>query len=77
LKVVLDMLKNKDRFVKIEGYCILALIVGALVLSGGIGLSILNPKGISAILAMLGSVISFVAIVALIFVWLIKEFKGE
>jgi len=71
------MLKNKDRFVKIEGYCILALIVGALVLSGGIGLSILNPKGISAILAMLGSVISFVAIVALIFVWLIKEFKGE
>ncbi|MCD6226309.1 MAG: hypothetical protein J7J93_00745 [Candidatus Aenigmarchaeota archaeon] len=77
MKVVLDMLKNKDRFVKIEGYCILALIVGALVLSGGIGLSILNPKGISAILAMLGSVISFVAIVALIFVWLIKEFKGE
>jgi len=77
LKVVLDMLKNKDRFVKIEGYCILALIVGALVLSGGIGLSILNPKGISAILAMLGSVISFVAVVALIFVWLIKEFKGE
>lgn len=71
------MLKNKDRFVKIEGYCILALIVGALVLSGGIGLSILNPKGISAILAMLGSVISFVAVVALIFVWLIKEFKGE
>jgi len=77
LKVVLDMLKNKDRFVKIEGYCILALIVGALVLSGGIGLSILNPKGISAILAMLGSIISFVAVVALIFVWLIKEFKGE
>ncbi len=77
MKVVLDMLKNKDRFVKIEGYCILALIVGALVLSGGIGLSILNPKGISAILAMLGSIISFVAVVALIFVWLIKEFKGE
>jgi len=77
LKVVLDMLKNKDRFVKTEGYCILALIVGALVLSGGIGLSILNPKGISAILAMLGSVLSFVAVVALIFVWLIKEFKGE
>ena len=71
------MLKNKDRFVKTEGYCILVLIIGALVLSGGIGLSILNPKGISAILAMIGSVLSFVAVVALIFVWLIKEFKGE
>lgn len=74
---ILGMLKSKNKYEKAEWYCILSLIVGALILSLGIGLTILNPKGISAILAMFGSLISFLATVALIFVWLIKELKSE
>jgi len=74
---ILGMLKSKNKYEKAEWYCILSLIIGVLILSLGIGLSILNPKGISAILAMLGSLFSFLATVALIFVWLIKELKSE
>jgi len=71
------ILKGKSRYEKIEGYCILTLIVGAIMLSTGIGLTIITPKGISAILAMLGSLISFLATAALLFVWLFKELQGE
>jgi len=67
------ILKSKTRYGRIEGYCVLVLIVGAIMLSAGIGLTIISPKGISAVLAMLGSLISFLATVALIFTWLAKE----
>ncbi len=71
-----DIFKG-NRYEKMEGYCIIVLIIGALMLSAGIGLSAINTKGISAIMAMLGSVISFLATVALILVWLFKELQGE
>jgi len=74
---ILDILKSKNKFEKIEGYCILILIVGAIILSVGIGLTILDPKGVSAITAMLGALISFLATVGLIFTWLIKELLGD
>ncbi len=72
-----SMLKSKDKYERAEGYCIVFLITGVSLLSLGIALSILNPKGIPAVTAMLGSLISFLATVGLIFVWLIKEFTGE
>jgi len=55
----------------------MVLVAGALMLSVGIGLTVISTKGIPAILAMLGSLISFLATVALIFVWLFKELQGE
>lgn len=77
LRNVLDMLKGKDKYETAENYSILFIVVGAVVLSAGIGLTILNPKGISAIMAMLGSLMSFLATVALILIWLAKELFGE
>jgi hypothetical protein len=76
LKKILK-LNSKNKFERVEGYCILSLIAGSLVLSLGIGLSILNSKGFSAILAMVGSLVAFLSTVALIFTWFIKDFKGE
>lgn len=74
---ILGMLKSENKFEKIEGYCILVLIVGTVMLSAGIGLTILDPKGISAITAMLGSLITFFATVGLIMTWLIQELFGD
>jgi len=71
------MLKSENNFEKMEGYCILVLIVGTVMLSAGIGLTILDPKGVSAITAMLGSLISFLATVGLIMTWLIQELFGD
>lgn len=68
------MLKSKNKFEKAEGYVIMAMLGGAIILSLGIGLTIINTKGISAILAMSGALISFLATVALIGVWIVKEF---
>jgi len=73
----LGLFKGKTRYEKIEGYCIVIIIAGAVMLSAGIGLTVITPKGIPAIMAMLGSLISFLATVALIFVWLFKELQGE
>ena len=70
-------LKSKDKLERVEGYCILFLLIGSVVLSLGIGLSILNSKGISAILAMVGSLVAFISTIALIFTWFAKDMKGE
>lgn len=71
----LPKLKGKDKFETAENLSILFIVIGAAVLSLGIGLTILSPKGISAILAMLGSFISFISTIVLILIWLIKEFR--
>lgn len=77
LDTLRGMIRKKDRYEKMEGYSILFLIVGALILSLGIGLSALNPKGLSAVLAMLGALTSFLATVSLIFVWLLQELTSD
>jgi len=74
LKNVLGMLKGSGKYETAENVAIALIIVGAVMLSAGIGISIVQPKGVAAILAMVGSFVSFVATVALIFVWLAKEF---
>lgn len=71
-----EKIKGKDRYETIENYSIVAIAVGVLILTAGFLLSILNPKGISAILLMLGSFVSFVSTVILVFIWFVKEFKG-
>jgi len=72
----LGKLKGKDKYETAENYSILSIAVGAAILSTGIGLTVLTPKGIPAILAMLGSLITFVSTVVLIVIWLVKEFSG-
>ena len=66
-------LKGKDKYETVENYSILFITVGAIVLAAGIGLSALNTKGISTILAMLGSLISFLFTIVLILIWFAKE----
>ena len=70
-------LKSKDKLEMAEGYAIVSIFAGGIILSLGIGLSILSTKGISAILAMLGSVLAFLSTLALIIVWLVKEWRSE
>lgn len=68
---------GKGKLARAENYCIYGVLAGTIVFSTGIGLSILNPKGISAILAMIGSFIAFMSTISLVIVWLIQEWKGE
>lgn len=71
-----EKIKGKDRYETIENYLIVAIAVGVLILTAGFLLSILNPKGISAILLMLGSFVSFVSTVVIVIVWVVKELRG-
>ena len=77
LKNVLGMLRGKDKFETVENFSILFICLGALILSSGIGLTALSTRGIPAILAMLGAFVSFLSVVVLIFVWIVKEFFGD
>ncbi|MEM5879090.1 MAG: hypothetical protein QXU74_01180 [Candidatus Aenigmatarchaeota archaeon] len=78
MKLGLDMLKEKlkgkDKFETAENYSILGILAGIVLLSSGFLLSILNTRGLSAVLLMLGSFLSFISTVALVLVWLIREF---
>ncbi len=73
---LLSKLKGKDKYETVENYSIAAILIGGLILSSGIALTAITTKGIPAILAMLGSLISFLATVVLVFSWLVKEFKS-
>ena len=73
----MDRLKGKNKSETTENYVIAIILIGALMLSAGIGLSTLSPNGIPAILSMLGSFITFTFTIILILLWLVKEFKGE
>ena len=75
--ISLPQLKGKNKYETAENYSILFIVIGAIILSSGIGLTVLGSKGIFAILAMLGSLIAFLSTVALIFVWLVKEIFGS
>ena len=77
MRNVLGMLKGKDKYETLENCSILFIVIGAAMLSSGIGLTVINPKGFSAILAMLGALVSFLSIVVLIFTWIVKELRGE
>jgi hypothetical protein len=73
----LSSLKGKDKLETAERISIASIIFGALIFSLGIGLTIVTPRGIPAILSMLGAAISFVFTVLLIFIWFIKSWKGD
>ena len=71
-----EKIKGKDRIETWENYSILLIVLGAAIMSIGLGLTILTPKGIPAILAMMGSALSFLSTVSLIIAWLVREVKG-
>jgi hypothetical protein len=77
LKNVLGMLKGKDKYETAENYSVLFITIGALVLAAGIGLSAISARGIPAILAMMGSLITFLSTMILIFIWFVKGFIGK
>ena len=69
-------LKGKDKAETMENYSILFIIIGALVLSFGIGLSVLTER-ISVVFAVFGAWTVFISTVALIVIWMKKEFGSE
>ncbi|MBI2542855.1 MAG: hypothetical protein HYW24_01595 [Candidatus Aenigmarchaeota archaeon] len=77
MKQYLSRLKGKNKLETVENYSMMFIFIGAVVLSTGIGLSIINTKGLSAILAMLGALTTFVSTATLIVVWVIKEFNEK
>jgi hypothetical protein len=71
------MLKSKDKFERAEGYIILFLLASSFMLSIGIGLSAISSRGLPAFMAMLGALLSFLSVVALIILWVWKEMVKE
>jgi hypothetical protein len=68
-------LKGDTKEATLENYSILFIIIGAVILSAGIGLTAVSSVGIPVIMAMAGAFISFVSIVVLIVAWLVQEWK--
>ncbi len=77
-----DIVKNLIKFIKgekpgfgelAEEILIGALILGALLLTTGIVLSAVAPKGLAALLAMSGALLSFLSLVFMVILWFGKE----
>lgn len=67
-----EKIKGKNRIETAENVSILVIFLGAIFLGLGISLTIVSPQGFPAILAMFGASLSFLATVALIFIWVLK-----
>ena len=50
-----------------------ALVLGAIFLTTGIVLSAVAPKGLAALLAMSGALLSFLSLISMVILWFGKE----
>jgi len=71
-----EKLRGKDKYETAENYSIAGIAVGVVLISIGFLLTTFYLKGIPVILLMIGSFLSFIFTVAIVFVWLLKELKG-
>ncbi len=67
-----EKIKGKNKIETAENVSILFIFFGALLFGLGLGLTIISPQGIPAILSMLGASLSFLFTVVLIFIWVFK-----
>ena len=70
------MLKGKDKFETFEKWSIAVILLGALALAAGIGLTSIQTTGLPTIIAMLGSLVVFVGTILLIAGWLWADLAG-
>lgn len=77
MRSVRGMLKGENKYETAENYSIALLIFGSVILAAGIGLNAISTVGVPTILAMLGAMITFLATVALIITWFLKEVFGD
>ncbi|MFH8121008.1 MAG: hypothetical protein QXX07_02710 [Candidatus Aenigmatarchaeota archaeon] len=67
-----EKIKGKSRIETAENVSILLIFLGAIFFSLGVGLTIVSPQGLPAILAMIGASLSFLSTVVLILIWVFK-----
>ncbi|MBI4894330.1 MAG: hypothetical protein HY833_01190 [Candidatus Aenigmarchaeota archaeon] len=66
-------LHGHGRHEAIERYIILGIIMGVVLAGIGTAATVLDTKGVPAILAMVGSFITFIFTVILVFYWLVRR----
>jgi len=66
-------LKGGNRYETAENYCLAGIVLGTVMVSIGILTNLISTQGITAIIAMLGALLSFASTAALIFLWMFKE----
>ena len=71
------MLKGQDKYETAENYSIAGIIFGTVLVSIGIISTLISTQGVPAVVAMLGAMLSFLSVVALIIVWTVKELLGK
>ena len=73
----LKNLKGESRMETLENYSIVGVIVGALIFSMGVGLTVIVSEGIPVIITMLGAVLSFISSASVVVVLFFREALGK
>ena len=72
MKNVLGMLKTGSKRERLENILISVIFLGVAILTIGIALTILSPKGFSVVVTLAGSFLTFIFTIALVIFWFIK-----
>lgn len=70
---IIGYMKRGSLIERIEKLSIAVLMLGVLIFMLGVAFSIASPSGLSAVMAMSGSFITFVFTILLVAVWLLKR----
>ncbi len=70
-----NLLHGHNKYEMIERYMIIGIILGVLIAGIGIVSTIFETKGITTAIALVGSFITFVFTVILVFFWLVRGEK--
>jgi hypothetical protein len=68
-------MKGKSRSDTLENFTILFIVIGTVILSFGIGLSVFTETT-SMVVSVLGAWVAFLSTVFLILIWVIKELRS-
>lgn len=77
ISISMPNIRGKDRFETVENFSILFIAIGSITLAVGMVIAGLNTVGLGPIMAMMGTLIAFLATVVLIYNWLAKDFFSD
>jgi hypothetical protein len=69
-------MRGKDSMETAENFSILFILIGAVVLSVGIGLSIMSQR-MSFLFSVVGAWTALISTIVLIFIWVGREFRSD
>jgi len=72
-----ERIKGKNKSETLENLSLLGVILGAVVFSAGVGLTVVSTEGVSVVITMMGAMLSFISSMLVVGILFVREVLGK